>query len=125
VSLTLEEHDDGDRLSYFLIPEPTQPLLQFHAQLHGKLAWRYAPWRQYDLPGRWNPHLTLFSIPKNQRHCISDALLKLRKVRTVTIERVGLIAFAPTRMLVEVRLEKDERHEVEAQQNQLGIVPPD
>lgn len=108
VAMTLQEEDEDGRLSYFLLPEPTKPLLQFHAQAHSKLGWSYEPYRQKDLPGKWQPHLTLFSIPKSQRPLISDALLKLRKVRVVTIERIGLLGFGPTSVSSEVRLEKSE-----------------
>lgn len=107
VSMTLveEEREDG-RLAYYLRPEPTPSLLEFHAQAHSKLGWVYAPFRQFDLPGKWEPHLTLFSIPRDQRHSVSAAILKLRKIRNVRIERIGLLGLRPTSIALEMELDK-------------------
>ena len=108
VEASLKEDEKDGRLSCFLVPQITQPLLQFHSQVHERLSWDYEPFRQIDLPGSWWPHLTLFSIPSAQKDRIVPSLRRLSDIRTLRIERIGLIGFRPTRVISEVRLDKAE-----------------
>ncbi|MHB0999261.1 MAG: 2'-5' RNA ligase family protein [Armatimonadota bacterium] len=104
VAVTLGEKEKDGRLSYFLIPEASKELIEFHAQVHKKLAWHYEPFRKIDLPGSWTPHLTLFTIPSNQKSQISGALQKLSEIHSVKIERIGFLGLGPIWENKEVRL---------------------
>ncbi len=101
---TKHQEDHPDRLFYFLYPDMTQALIQFHARAHEQLAYPYEPYRQIDLPGNWWPHLTLFNIPKEKKEVIQDELNVLEDIHQVTITRLGLVTFHPTTTVCEVYL---------------------
>jgi 2'-5' RNA ligase len=108
VRVSLEESQEhAGRLGYYLLPEVSESLLQFHAQVHHQLGWRFEPFRKIDLPGSWWPHLTLLSIPETQKPLISQSLQKLREISAVAIKRIGLVSFlGPTRVVSEVKLKR-------------------
>ncbi|MHB1000111.1 MAG: 2'-5' RNA ligase family protein [Armatimonadota bacterium] len=104
VSVTLGEKEKDGILSYYLIPETSKELLDFHKQVHENLDWHYEPFRKIDLPGSWTPHLTLFTIPNTQKPQITEALQKLSEIHSVRIERIGFLGLGPIWENTEVQL---------------------
>lgn len=94
-SVELEEREKSETTSYFLAPEVTDQLLQFHVGIHQKLGYLYEPYREIDLPGSWWPHLKLFTIPKDEKCLIEKRLARFRDITTVRIVRLGLVTFYP------------------------------
>ncbi len=99
-----ERENQPDSVSYFLFPDTTQELIQFHAHAHKQLAYPYESQREIDLPGKWWPHLTLFKIPREMKDAIRDDLNVLANIQEVTITRLGLVTFYPTTTVSEVVL---------------------
>jgi len=91
-ALKSREHSEK-RLHYYLLPEISESLREFHAQMHRKLMWAFESYRRIDLPGSWWPHLTLFSIPSTQEPHIEQALASLREIEELSIERIGLVSY--------------------------------
>jgi hypothetical protein len=105
VKVSLKDRQRNDRSDYYLMPEVSESLLQFHAQVHHQLGWHFEPFRKIDLPGSWLPHLTLFSIPATQQPLISQSLQKLNEIKAVSIERIGMVSFlSATRVVGEIKL---------------------
>ena len=100
----LVEKEKDRRFVYHLVPEITQPLLEFHSTLHKKLDWHFEPFRQIDLPGSWMPHLTLFSIPIAQKPSVAEALRNISEIKSITIERIGFLDLSPARITKYVEL---------------------
>jgi hypothetical protein len=101
-----EERGDGN-LACALLPQSTEALLQWHAQVHAKANWPFQSWREMDLPGSWWPHMGLCHIAESKEHLASEPLQKLREIKEVTIERIGLVSYlGPMEVLEEVKLRR-------------------
>lgn len=97
VSVTLEERRKGEAVpyAYFLEPEMSEQLRQFHDDIHERLGYSYEPYRDIDLPGSWWPHLKLFVIPKDKKSLVRKELASLGDITKVRITRLGLVTFYP------------------------------
>jgi hypothetical protein len=105
VTVSLHEERGSGGLACALLPEPTEPLLEWHGQVHARAAWPFRPWREMDLPGSWWPHMGLCHIAESRERLASEPLRKLREIREVTIERIGLVSYlGPMQVLEEVKL---------------------
>ena len=104
VQVSVEGRGQGNRLCYFLIPQVTQELEQFHHRIHEKLACKYEPFRNIDLPGSWWAHMTLFSVQVGTETSIEHPLSILGEIGHITMTRLGLVAFQPTKVIREVSL---------------------
>jgi hypothetical protein len=102
-----EERRDGI-LSYYLVPTGSTALVIFHKEVHEALGYPYETFRTIDLPGRWWPHLTLFSVPEERLQLVADALEKLKQIERVSIERLGLVTFGPIEVIAEAGLASAE-----------------
>lgn len=105
VRVSLGESRGDGGLACALLPEPSDELLQWHAQVHAKAAWPFQPWREMDLPGSWWPHMGVCHIAEKKEHLASEPLRKLRETREVTIEGIGLVSYlGPMQILEEIKL---------------------
>ena len=89
----------------YLVNE-TPVLLALHETVHRKLNLVYRPYRPQDLPGQWEPHLALFTIPEAAREEHAELLRRVagrcENIRSVSITRFGLVAFDDGVQLLEV-----------------------
>lgn len=109
VSASLGEERGNGGLACALLPEPSEALLQWHAQVHARVAWSFTPWREIDLPGSWWPHMGLCHVAESKEHLASEPLRKLREIAEVTITRIGLVSYlGPMQVLEEVKLRRTE-----------------
>jgi len=107
VRVSLGESRGNGGLACALLPEPSDALLQWHAQVHARAAWPFKPWRDMDLPGSWWPHMGVCHIAESKEHLASKPLQKLREIKEVTIERIGLVSYlGPMQVLEEVKLRR-------------------
>ena len=99
-----ESREDGGLACAFL-PEPSDELLQWHAQVHAKAAWPFQPWREMDLPGSWWPHMGVCHLAESKEHLAREPLRRLREMRELTIEGIGLVSYlGPMQILEEIKL---------------------
>ena len=111
VSVRLEERDKSETApyAYFLEPEMTEQLQQFHAGIHERLSYPHEPYREIDLPGSWWPHLKLFVIPEGKKSLVREELESLGEITKVSITRLGLVIFYPKIVTItEVPLIREE-----------------
>lgn len=100
VELGAREWKDG-RVTFFLLPRTSEALLAYHAEIHRRLGYDFAPFRPKDVVGNWWPHVTLFTVPGERRAEAEACLAPLREVRTLRASAAGLVGFEPIRTLVE------------------------
>ncbi|UCG87983.1 MAG: hypothetical protein JSW71_05410 [Gemmatimonadota bacterium] len=106
--VSLFESRGNGGLACAIAPKPTEALLQWHAQVHAKVAWPFQPWREMDLPGSWWPHIGVCHIAESKEHLASEPLQKLREIEEITIERIGLVSyFGSMQVLGEVELRRE------------------
>lgn len=109
VDVSFRKDQDEDNVGYICLPEASESLLEFQRQVYEKLGWYFEPFREYYLPGSWFPHLSLFSVPKEQEPRLDEAMKRLKETHSINIERIGLVTFSPITIESEVELEKSGR----------------
>ncbi len=107
VPASLAEERGNGGLACALLPEPSEALLQWHAQVHARAAWPFTPWREIDQPGSWWPHMGLCHVRESKEPIAAEPLRKLRDVKQVTLARIGLVSYlGPMHILEEVALRR-------------------
>ncbi len=91
----------------YLLPVPSQPLLELHKQFHEQLQKENILSSHYYLPGQWVPHCTLeFELPDDQFNLTLQLCKKYFAPIRGTFSSVGVIAFRPINYLAEFPLQK-------------------
>ena len=91
----------------YLLPVPTQPLLELHKNFHEYLQKENILSSHYYLPGQWVPHCTLeFELPDDQFYLTLQLCKKHFSPIHGTFSSVGVIAFRPIAYLAEFSLPK-------------------
>ncbi len=101
VPVSLLESRGNGGLACALLPEPIEALLQWHAEVHAKANWPFAPWREEDLPGSWWPHMGVCHIRESKEHLASKPLQALREFGKITIARIGLVSYLGSMRILE------------------------
>lgn len=91
----------------YLLPVPSQPLLELHQQFHEKLQKEKILSSHYYLPGQWVPHCTLeFELPDDQFNLTLQLCKKYFSPIRGTFSSIGVIAFRPIDYLAEFSILK-------------------
>jgi len=86
----------------FLLPVPSQPLLELHKQFHEMLQKEHILSSHYYLPDQWVPHCTLeFELPEDQFNLALELCKKHFAPIRGTYSSIGVIAFRPIDYLAE------------------------
>lgn len=96
----------------YLLPVPSQPLLDLHKKYHDHLQREKYHSTQYYLPGEWVPHCTLeFELSDDQFNLAFQLCKKHFSPIYGTFSSIGVIAFRPIAYLTEFQLLKQEKNE--------------
>ncbi|MHB8088561.1 MAG: 2'-5' RNA ligase family protein [Anaerolineaceae bacterium] len=91
----------------YLLPVPSQPLLELHRKFHELLQKEKILSSHYYLPGQWVPHCTLeFELPDDQLNLAFQLCKKHFSPIRGTFSTIGVIAFRPIEYLAEFPLPK-------------------
>jgi hypothetical protein len=99
---SVEEHPDGSA-DYYFIPKSAGDIHEYHRRVRERLSFPYETFRQIDVPGRWEPHLTMFTCPKDRRDEVDALFRNLSDASTARIGSFGLVTFGPIQARAQVR----------------------
>lgn len=94
----------------YLLPVPSQPLLDLHKIFHDHLHREKFFSTHYYLPGQWVPHCTLeFELSEDQLNLAFQLCKKHFSPIHGTFSSIGVIAFRPIAYLAEFQLLKQDK----------------
>lgn len=94
----------------YLLPVPSQPLLDLHKEFHDYLHREKILSTHYYLPGQWVPHCTLeFELSDDQLNLAFQLCKKHFSPIYGTFSSIGVIAFRPIAYLAEFHLTKQDK----------------
>jgi hypothetical protein len=93
VTLKAEPAMRAGYLDYQFIPEATPEVLDFHRAIHTAMAVSNQPHRRIDLPGSWQPHISLFTAPVAASNALASVVRQLGDIRTLDVQRLGVVHF--------------------------------
>lgn len=103
-SVELKQRKTGGSITYSLIPVDRDPeLFNLHEKVYTSINNDYKSYRTMDEPGKWRPHVSMFSIPEETERGFSTMLDKIYQTDTLTIKGFTLLTF-PIEYLGEIKV---------------------
>lgn len=97
------ETRDSLKWSYYLVPTDTyQDLINIHDSLYINLDNGYEKKRKVDMPGRWWPHISLFTVKGSSPTIPIEIEDKLNEIKNVTLKGFSLVSFGPINYFKEI-----------------------
>ncbi len=86
----------GDRTALYLEPATSRELIEFHARIHELLVKPGEYFRDCDIPGSWQAHLTLGDGEEDDEKRVRiENLMEMTFPLEAVIEYFGLVTFGP------------------------------
>lgn len=107
IPVKLRSSKRENTITYSLIPAIEDALLtEVHDAVYNSVDNGYSRYRAIDEPGKWRPHVSMFSLPGDQEIKALEFIEKTEQIDSLTIKGFTLVTF-PIKYLAEIQVSSD------------------